>query len=170
MSGPFNKRVISVLLDNEAGVLSRVAGLFSMRGYNIESLTVAETENPALSRMTIVTFGSDELAAQIEKQLNKLIDVVKVMDLSKREHIEREILLAKIRCPHNDASRARLADFARRHNAAVVEHANGVGVMELSAPAYGVDAFVKALQEWEICEIARSGVISLGRGALTLRI
>ncbi len=170
MSRPFGKHVISVLLHNEAGVLLRVAGLFSARGYNIESLTVAETDDPTLSRMTIITFGADELAEQIEKQLNKLVDVVKVMDLSKREHIERETLLVKVKCPDGEDGRARLDRFAEAHDAVVVEHTSGVGVMELTAPAYGVDAFVKALKEWDICEIARSGVISLGRGALMLKI
>ena len=169
MSGLLNKHIISVLLDNQAGVLSHVAGLFSARGYNIESLTVAETDNPTLSRMTIVTFGADELADQIKKQLNKLVDVVKVMDLSEHEHIEREILLVKVRCP--DAKREHLYCFVKERNAAMVEHIDGMGVVELSAPAYAVDSFVKEINErWGICEIARSGVISLGRGTLTMRI
>ncbi len=172
MSGPFNKHVISVLLDNEAGVLSRVAGLFSARGYNIESLTVAETDDPTLSRMTIVTFGADNLAEQIEKQLNKLVDVVKVTDLSKHEHIEREMLLVKVECPGGADGRARLDRFAHHHHAVIVEHTGGLSVLELAAPAYAVDAFVKALKEsgWDLREIARSGVISLGRGTLTLGI
>ena len=165
-----NKHVISVLLDNEAGVLSRVAGLFSARGYNIESLTVAETNDPTLSRMTIVTFGGDDLAMQIEKQLNKLVDVVKVMDLSKHAHIEREMLLVKVECPGGEEGRARLERFAGEHNAGVVEHADGVSVLELTAPAHNVDAFIQALSEWGVCEIVRSGVISLGRGSLTLGI
>ncbi len=170
MPGSRNKHVLSVLLDNEAGVLSRVAGLFSARGYNIESLTVAETDDPTLSRMTIITCGADDLADQIEKQLNKLVDVVKVMDLSKHEHIEREMLLVKVKCTDDAQDRARLERFAKAHNAAIVEHTNGVGVMELTASADGMDAFIEALKEWEICEIARSGVISLGRGTLTLEI
>ena len=170
MIAPFNKHVISILLDNEAGVLSRVAGLFSARGYNIESLTVAETDDPTLSRMTIVTHGADDLALQIEKQLNKLVDVVKVMDLSEREHIEREMLLVKVKCPDDADGRARFKRFAEAHAAAVVEHSGDVGVLELTAPAYGIDAFIKALEEWDIYEIARSGVISLGRGAIILRM
>ena len=170
MPESLNKHVISVLLDNEAGVLSRVAGLFSTRGYNIESLTVAETDDPTLSRMTIITFGADDLAQQIEKQLNKLVDVVKVMDLSKHERIEREMLLIKVRCADEEAERTRLEEFVKDHGAGLVEHADGVSVIELTAPAYSVDAFIRALGEWEICEVARSGVISLGRGALTLRI
>ena len=165
MPGASSKHVLSVLLDNEAGVLSRVAGLFSARGYNIESLTVAETDDPSLSRMTIVTFGADKLAEQIEKQLNKLVDVVRVTDLSKCERIEREILLAKVGYPDADGS-ARVDRFAQKHNAVVIEHTDGTSVMELAAPAYVVDAFVKELKkEWDVREIARSGVISIGRGA-----
>src|ERR1700693_4805859 len=91
------RHIISLLRENEAGALSRVAGLFSARGYNIESLTVAPTEDPTLSRMTIVTTGSDDVVEQITKQLNKLVDVVKVVDLSDGEHIERELMLVKVR-------------------------------------------------------------------------
>jgi len=96
------RHIISVLLENEAGALSRVAGLFSARGYNIESLTVAPTEDATLSRMTIVTSGSDEIIEQINKQLNKLVDVVKVVDLSEGEHIERELMLVKLRAVGKD--------------------------------------------------------------------
>ena len=90
------RHIISILLENEAGALSRVAGLFSARGYNIESLTVAPTEDPSLSRMTLVTCGTDEIIEQIIKQLNKLIDVVKLMDLTEGPHIEREMMLVKV--------------------------------------------------------------------------
>src|SRR5690349_20646266 len=91
------RHIVSVLLENESGALSRVAGLFSARGYNIESLTVAPTEDPTLSRMTVVTAGSDEVIEQITKQLNKLVDVVKLVDLSDGDHIERELMLVKVR-------------------------------------------------------------------------
>jgi len=92
-----SRHIISLLMENESGALSRVAGLFSARGYNIESLTVAPTEDATLSRMTIVTYGSEEIIEQITKQLNKLIDVVKIMDLSEGEHIERELMLVKVK-------------------------------------------------------------------------
>ena len=169
MSSSFDKHIISILLDNEAGVLLRVAGLFSARGYNIESLTVAETDDPKMSRMTIVTFGADDLVDQIEKQLNKLVDVIKVMDISKREHIEREMLLVKVECLEGEEGRVRLDQFAAEYNASVVEHLDDIGVMELMASPYRLDAFVKGLEEWKIFEIARSGVISFGRGKLILK-
>ena len=170
MTAPFNKHVVSVLLDNQAGALSCVAGLFSARGYNIESLTVAETDDPTLSRMTIITYGADKVAQQIEKQLNKLVDVVKVADLSRHEHIEREVLLVKVECLDDEESRARLHQLAAEHGASLVEYSAGIGVLELMAPTYGIDDFIKALKTWGICEIARSGVISLGRGSLILKI
>src|SRR5437016_10762583 len=91
------RHIISILVENEAGALSRIAGLFSARGYNIESLTVAPTEDASMSRMTIVTSGSEDVVEQITKQLNKLIDVVKVVDLSEAEHIERGRMLIKVR-------------------------------------------------------------------------
>ena len=106
--------IISVLLENEAGALSRVAGLFSARGYNIESLTVAPTDDPSLSRMTLVTTGNDEIVEQIKKQLNKLIDVVKLLDLSEGPHIEREMMLIKVRAERRDREELkRLADIFR---------------------------------------------------------
>ena len=98
------RHILSLLLENESGALSRVAGLFSARGYNIESLTVAPTEDPSLSRMTIVTIGSDEVLEQITKQLNKLVDVVKVIDLTEGSHIERELMLVKVRAVAKDLS------------------------------------------------------------------
>ncbi|HEX6008421.1 MAG TPA: acetolactate synthase small subunit, partial [Burkholderiales bacterium] len=108
------RHIISVLLENEAGALSRVSGLFSARGYNIESLTVAPTEDETLSRMTVVTSGSDEVIEQITKQLNKLIDVVKVVDLSEGDHIERELMLVKVRAIGKDREEMkRMADIFR---------------------------------------------------------
>ena len=108
------RHIISLLLENEAGALSRVSGLFSARGYNIESLTVAPTEDPTLSRMTIVTTGSDDVIEQITKQLNKLVDVVKVFDLSDGEHIERELMLVKVRAAGKDRDEMkRMAEIFR---------------------------------------------------------
>lgn len=99
------RHILSILLENEAGALSRVVGLFSARAYNIDSLTVSTTEDPTLSRMTIVTHGSDEVIEQITKQLNKLIEVVKVIDLNESEHIEREMMLIKVRAVGRTARR-----------------------------------------------------------------
>ena len=108
------RHIISILLENESGALSRVAGLFSARGYNIQSLTVAPTEDPSLSRMTMVTFGDDDIVEQITKQLNKLVDVVKVIDLSEAPHVERELLMIKVRATGKDREEMkRLADIFR---------------------------------------------------------
>jgi acetolactate synthase-1/3 small subunit len=108
------RHIISILIENESGALSRVAGLFSARGYNIESLTVAPTEDPSLSRMTILTWGSDEVLEQITKQLNKLVDVVKVVDLSEAAHVERELMLIKVRATGKDREEMkRMADIFR---------------------------------------------------------
>ena len=169
MSEALNKHTLSILLDNEAGVLTRVAGLFSARGYNIASLTVAETDDPVMSRMTIVTFGADDLAMQIEKQLNKLVDVVRVVDLSEREYMEQEMLLVKIECQMDDATCARLLRFASNHRASVVEHVDDTCIMSLTATPDAINAFVKALGEWQVLEIVRSGTIGLERGAATLK-
>ncbi len=108
------RHIISILLENEAGALSRVSGLFSARGYNIESLTVAPTEDPSMSRMTIVTTGSDDVIEQITKQLNKLVEVVKVVDLTEGEHIERELMLIKVRAGGKEREEMkRMADIFR---------------------------------------------------------
>src|SRR5512139_2556926 len=108
------KHIIALLLENEPGALSRVVGLFSARGYNIESLTVAPTEDASLSRMTIVSIGSDDIIEQITKQLNKLIDIVKVVDLSEAAHVERELMLVKVRAPGKDREEMkRVADIFR---------------------------------------------------------
>src|SRR5512135_1829890 len=117
------RHIISLLMANEAGALSRVAGLFSARGYNIESLTVAPTEDQTMSRMTIVTSGSDEVIEQINKQLNKLVDVVSVMDLTEGDHIERELMLVKVRAVGNDREELkRMTDIFRvRNHAASAE-------------------------------------------------
>lgn len=170
MIGALNKHIISILLDNEAGVLSRVAGLFSARGYNIESLTVAATDDPTMSRMTIVTFGADNLALQIQQQLNKLVDVIKVVDLSEREHIEQEMLLVKMEYPGDKQFHEQVARFAREHHAEVVEQADGICIIRLMASSRAVGAFVEVLKRWRILEIVRSGVISLERGGTSLRV
>jgi acetolactate synthase-1/3 small subunit len=108
------RHILSILVENEAGALSRISGLFSARGYNIESLTVAPTEDPTMSRMTIVTAGSDDVIEQITKQLNKLVEVVKVVDLTEGNHIERELMLVKVRAAGKDRDEMkRLADIFR---------------------------------------------------------
>ncbi|MBK1700830.1 acetolactate synthase small subunit [Thiococcus pfennigii] len=156
------RHIIAVLLENEAGALSRVAGLFSARGYNIESLTVAPTEDPTLSRMTLVTTGSDEIVEQIKKQLNKLIDVVKLFDLTEGAHIEREMMMIKVKARGEDREELkRLADIFR---AKIIDVTDTSYVVELTGASRKLDAFVEAVPEGRIIEVVRSGPTGIARG------
>lgn len=163
------RHIISILLENEAGALSRVAGLFSARGYNIESLTVAPTEDPTLSRMTLVTRGSDDIVEQINKQLNKLIDVVKVVDLTEGEHIEREMMMIKVKSDGIGSREEikRLTDIFRGRIIDVTEHSYTV---ELTGTGDKLDAFISALGGATIVETVRSGVSGIARGDKGLHI
>ena len=156
------RHIISMLVENESGALSRIAGLFSARGYNIESLTVAPTDDPTLSRMTLVTCGNENIVEQIKKQLNKLIDVVKLQDLAECPHVEREMMLAKLRAsgPHREELK-RLADIFR---AKIIDVTESSYVVELTGAARKLDAFIEALPEGAITEIVRSGPIGISRG------
>ena len=161
------RHVISILLDNEAGALSRVSGLFSARGYNIESLTVAPTEDMSLSRMTIVTTGSDAVIEQIIKQLNKLIEVVKVIDLSEAAHIERELMLIKVRASGNDRDELkRLSDIFRGR---IIDVSDGTYTIELTGAGAKLDAFIAALEQASILETVRTGASGIARGDRILR-
>ena len=158
------KHVFSVLLANESGVLSRVAGLFSARGYNIQSLTVAPTVDSSLSRMTIVTVGEDQLAEQVVKQLNKLVDVIEILDLAKEKHLDREMLLAKIVHDNSEQSKNRIFELAKRHGAEVIECLDTVCLIQMMAIGTQIDAFIEvARKEQSILEVVRSGVITLSR-------
>src|SRR4026209_1823022 len=138
------RHIVSILLENEAGALSRVSGLFSARGYNIESLTVAPTEDATLSRLTIGTPGSGELIEQITKQLNKLVDVVKVVDLSEGEHIERELMLVKVRAVGKDREEMkRLADIFRGR---ILDVTDKSYTIELTGTGSKIDAFLQAIE------------------------
>lgn len=163
------RHIISVLIENEAGALSRVAGLFSARGYNIQSLTVAPTEDPSLSRMTLVTHGTDEIIEQISKQLNKLVDVVKIMDMTEYTHIEREMMLTKVRATENEQRNElkRLADIFRGR---IVDVTNEVYTIELTGTGDKLDAFLQAVDEASIIEVVRSGVMGIARGSKALRL
>jgi acetolactate synthase-1/3 small subunit len=162
------RHVISLLLENESGALSRVSGLFSARGYNIESLTVAPTEDASMSRMTIVTSGSDEVIEQITKQLNKLIEVVKVVDLSEAAHIERELMLIKVRAVAKDREELkRMADIFRGR---VVDVTESSYVIELTGTQDKLDSFINALDPALILETVRSGVTGIGRGDRILKV
>ena len=161
------RRIISLLVENEAGALSRIAGLFSARGYNIESLTVAPTEDESLSRMTIVTQGSDAIIEQITKQLNKLIDVVRLVDLTEGRHIERELMLIKVIAERDEREEIkRLADIFRGR---IIDVTNSTYTIELTGPAGKLDAFIETLQGVEVVEAVRSGVSGISRGDRALR-
>ncbi|HEY7741598.1 MAG TPA: acetolactate synthase small subunit [Burkholderiales bacterium] len=162
------RHIISVLLENESGALSRVAGLFSARGYNIESLTVAPTEDATLSRMTVVTAGSDEVIEQITKHLNKLIDVVKVIDLSDGDHIEREMMLVKVRAVGKDREEMkRMADIFRGR---IIDVTDKDYTIELTGTGSELDAFLKALDRGAILETVRTGASGIGRGERVLSV
>jgi acetolactate synthase-1/3 small subunit len=162
------RHIISILLENEAGALSRVAGLFSARGYNIESLTVAPTEDPSLSRMTIVTVGSDDVIEQITKQLNKLVEVVKLSDLAEAPHIERELMLIKVRAGAKEREEMkRVADIFRGR---IIDVTEGTYTIELTGTGEKLDAFLQALDRGAILETVRTGASGIARGERILKI
>ncbi len=156
------RHIISILIENESGALSRVAGLFSARGYNIESLSVAPTEDPSLSRMTLVTTGNEEIIEQIKKQLNKLIDIVKLLDLSEGPHIEREMLMIKVKAEKGAREEIkRLADIFR---AKIIDVTDTSYIIEITGSPEKLDAFVRAIHKDLILEVVRSGPLGIARG------
>jgi len=162
------RHIISLLMENEAGALSRVAGLFSARGYNIESLTVAPTEDSSLSRMTIVTSGSDEVIEQIIKQLNKLIDVVKVLDLNDGKHIERELMLVKVKASHQYREEMkRISDIFRGR---IIDVSDNTFTIEITGSSTKLDAYLDSLDKSAIVETVRTGASGIGRGDRILKI
>ena len=162
------KHIISVLLENEPGALSRVVGLFSARGYNIETLTVAPTEDRSLSRMTIVTIGSDDVIEQITKHLNRLIEVVKVVDLTEGAHTERELMLIKVRAVGKEREvMKRMADIFRGH---IIDVTEKTYTIELTGASDKLDAFIEALDATAILETVRTGSSGIGRGERILKV
>ena len=162
------RHIISILLENESGALSRVAGLFSARGYNIESLTVAPTEDMSLSRLTIVTSGSDEIIEQITKQLNKLIDVIKVVDLSEAPHLERELMLIKVRASGKDREEMkRMADIYRGR---IIDVTDTTYVVELTGSSSKLDSFIEAIDKGLVLETVRTGISGIARGERVLKV
>lgn len=156
------RHILSMLVENESGALSRIAGLFSARGYNIESLTVAPTDDTTLSRMTLVTSGSEEIIEQITKQLNKLIDVVKLVDITTATHIERELMLVKTRAVGELREEVkRLADIFCGE---ILDVTESTYVVQVSGDGATLDRFLGALPASAILEVARTGVCGLGRG------
>lgn len=162
------RRIISLLMENEPGALSRVVGLFSQRGYNIESLTVAPTEDHSLSRLTLTTIGDDKIIEQITKQLNKLVDVVKVVDLTEGSHIERELMLIKVKA--SAAQRAEIKRCADIFRAQIVDVTANVYTIQVTGASEKLDAFVDAVGKTLILEVVRTGVCGLSRGEKVLSI
>lgn len=163
------RHIVSMLMENESGALSRVAGLFSARGYNIESLSVAPTEDPSLSRMTIVTTGSNEIIEQITKQLNKLVDVVKLADITEGIHIERELMLIKLRAV-DATSRAEMKRLTDIFRGRIIDVTESTYIVELTGTSEKLDAYIEAIKDENILETVRSGVSGIARGEKSLRL
>ncbi|MGD0958245.1 MAG: acetolactate synthase small subunit [Methylomonas sp.] len=162
------RHIISILIENESGALSRVSGLFSARGYNIESLTVAPTEDPSLSRMTLVTRGNDDIIEQITKQLNKLIDVVKLIDLAESAHIERELMLVKIKTTHDNREEVkRMVDIFRGK---IIDVTPASYIVEMTGQSSKLDAFIQGFEDGSIIEVVRSGPTGISRGEKGLHL
>jgi acetolactate synthase I/III small subunit len=162
------RHIISILMENESGALSRVAGLFSARGYNIESLTVAATEDASLSRMTLVTRGTEDVIEQITKQLNKLVDVVKLMDMYECAHIEREMMLIKVRA--TDSGREEVTRLADIFRGRIIDVTDSLFTIEVTGTSDKLDAFVRVIDQSDIIEVVRSGVTGIARGEKALRV
>lgn len=162
------RHIISILIENEAGALSRVAGLFSARGYNIETLTVAPTQDASMSRMTLVTSGSDEIVEQITKQLNKLVDVVRLIDISQSSHIERELMMVKVRARGTMREEAkRLTEIFR---GSILDVTADSYVIEITGEKTKLDAYLQSIGEDHIIEVVRSGTTGILRGERGLHL
>jgi acetolactate synthase-1/3 small subunit len=162
------RHIISVLIENEPGALSRVVGLFSARGYNIETLSVAPTEDPSLSRMTIVTVGSEDVIEQITKHLNRLVEVVKVFDLTEGPHIERELMMIKVRAVGKEREELkRTTDIFRGR---IIDVTDKSYTIELTGDGAKLDAFIDSIDRVSILETVRSGGSGIGRGERILKV
>jgi acetolactate synthase-1/3 small subunit len=162
------RHIISLLIENESGALSRVAGLFSARGYNIESLNVAMTEDASLSRMTLVTNGSEQVVEQIVKQLNKLIDVVKLIEFAETTHIERELMMVKVKT--SASTRHEIRSLAEIFRGKILDVTATTYVIEVTGPSEKLDAFVAAIEPSTIIEVVRSGPTGISRGEKGLSV
>lgn len=162
------RRIISVLMENQPGALSRVVGLFSQRGYNIDTLSVAPTEDDSLSRLTLTTKGDDKVIEQITKHLNKLIDVVKVVDLSEGPHIERELMLLKVRA--SGAQRAEVKRCVDIFRGQIVDVGPNVFTIQMTGNSDKLDAFIQTMDDTSILEVVRSGISGISRGEKSLRL
>ena len=162
------RHIISLLMENEPGALSRVIGLFSQRNYNIESLTVAATEDPTLSRLTLTTIGQEDVIEQITKNLNKLIEVVKLVDLSESAHIERELMLIKIKA--SGAQRAEIKRTVDIFRGQIVDVTPSIYTVQLAGTTDKLDSFIQAVGSTSILEVVRSGVTGIARGDKVLSL
>lgn len=163
------RHIITLLLQNEAGALARVAGMFSSRGYNIDSLSVAPTEDPLVSRLTLVTAGSDAVVHQIVQQTRKLVDVVDIRDLSLTDHLESELVLIKVRAAPMQADT--IVECARRHGATILDDQDGIQVLKHSGTALENDVLINELTERaSLIELVRSGLAAIERGAAGLAV
>ncbi|MDP7593809.1 MAG: acetolactate synthase small subunit [Litorilituus sp.] len=164
------RHILSILLENEPGALSRIVGLFSQRAFNIESLTVAPTDDITLSRITIATRGDDKVLEQIVKQVNKLVDVMKITDLTERKHVERELLLVKV-VAINDKSRTEVKRISDIFRGSIVDIGKQIYTIELTGSSDKLNAFLDTLKnETEIIESVRSGCVGIARGEKALRV
>ncbi len=162
------RRIISVLLENESGALSRVIGLFAQRGYNVETLTVAPTDDATLSRLTLTTLATDDQIEQITKQLNKLIEVVKLVDLTEGEHVERELMLIKLKA--SGAGRAEVKRTSDIFRGQIVDVTNTTYTIQLTGTSDKLDAFIRAIAGSTVLEMVRTGVSGLSRGEKLLTL
>ncbi|WP_274585621.1 acetolactate synthase small subunit [Neisseria leonii] len=162
------RHILSILMENESGAMSRVVGLFSARDYNIDSLSVAPTEDKTLSRMTIVTSGDDSVIEQITKQLNKLIEVVKVVDLNESRFVERELMLVKVRAVGKD--RDEILRLAEIYRGRVVDVTDKSYTVEITGTSDKLDSFLETIGRGLILETVRTGAAGIGRGERILRI
>jgi acetolactate synthase I/III small subunit len=156
------RHAISVLVENKAGVLARIANLFSARGYNIDSLAVGETEDPSISRMTIIVRGDERILEQIEKQLNKLVDVIRVSDFLETEHLERDLTLIKVTADKN--TRLEIMQIVDIFRAKIVDVGSNSLIIEMTGNEEKIKAFVEIIKPFGIKEMVRTGIVAMGRG------
>jgi acetolactate synthase-1/3 small subunit len=163
------RRILSILLENEPGSLSRIVGLFSQRAYNIDSLTVGTTDDHSLSRITITTLGDDRIVEQITKQVNKLVDVLKIIDLTEIAHIERELLLVKV-FAQDEAKRAAVTRVVDVFQGAILDMGRNSYTLQLVSSTDKIESFLDTLRhETDLIEVVRSGAVGIGRGDKALK-
>ncbi len=162
-----NRHVLSVLVENQSGVLSRVSGLFSRRGYNIDSLSVGETEDPKVSRMTIVVRGDDYILEQIKKQLNKLIDVIKIVELDSHQSVFRELAMIKVNTTME--TRASVIEIVSIFRANIVDVSNETLTVEMTGDESKIEAFINLMNNYGIAEVVRTGLTAIERGSRQIK-